>query len=511
MSRLKKFTRSILSGYLLQGANVLYTLASVSLALHYLSVKEFGLWTLVTTIANFNLIFMDMGMSGSLSRILIDHKDDRNSPNYGTVIQTGVLVLLVQGCLIGVMGSVISVWLPQWMAVPENFQHIFRLLLIFQCVLLGTTFAGRIFSFILMAHQRYDICNYASMGNFGVSLLVLWLGFEFQMGLYSLFAAFSAGSIFSILFSGWMVWRLGLLPEKKYRGRPSRAAFHELFFFGTDIFLMSIGQQLIAASAVPVISRTLGLEAAAVWGIATKVFTLAQQLVYRIYDFSAGALTEMMVRGETDRFRKRFADVAILTGLAAATVGVMLALGNGSFLKIWTHGRISWHPVNDLLMAISFFVYASLRLPSGLAATTKRIGAMKYIYFLEGAAFVALSLLLAPRLGFAGIIASGMLSDLFISGLYGSYRAASYFGIKRFDLFREWWARPAGFLLVSIAGALGVWLVTRSLSAPLQLSLNVVLFGVIILLLLWRIGLPERLRSETAFRLKGKLHGRKKV
>src|SRR5271154_5521337 len=160
MSRLKKFTRSLLSSYLFQGTNVLYTLASYTLALHYLSVREFGLWTLVTTIANFNMIFMDLGMSGSLSRILIDHKDDRDSTHYGTVIQTGVLVLLVQGCVMAVVGGVISIWLPQWMTVPENFQHVFRLLLIFQCALLGATFAGRIFNFILTAHQRYDICNY---------------------------------------------------------------------------------------------------------------------------------------------------------------------------------------------------------------------------------------------------------------------------------------------------------------------------------------------------------------
>ena len=37
MSRLKNFTRSLLSGYAQIAVNVLYTLASVPLALHYLS------------------------------------------------------------------------------------------------------------------------------------------------------------------------------------------------------------------------------------------------------------------------------------------------------------------------------------------------------------------------------------------------------------------------------------------------------------------------------------------
>jgi O-antigen/teichoic acid export membrane protein len=507
MSRLKKFTRSLLSSYLFQGTNVLYTLGSISLALHYLSKEEFGLWTLVTTIA----IFMDLGMSGSLSRILIDHKDDRDSTHYGTVIQTGVLVLLVQGSLMAVVGGVISIWLPQWMTVPENFQHVFRLLLIFQCALLGATFAGRIFNFILTAHQRYDICNYGGMGGFGVNLLVLWLGFKCHLGLYSLFAALSAGSIVSIVFSGWAVCWLKLLPAKNYRGRPSRAAFHELFFFGTDIFLIFIGQQLISASAAPIISRTLGLEAVAVWGIATKVFTLAQQIVGRIYDVSGGALAEMMVRGEMDRLKKRFGDIVILTGSTAAAAGIMVALCNASFLKIWMHGRISWSPLNDLLMAFSFFVYATVRPSIGMTAMTKRIGAMKYIYFFEGVAFVVAGLLLAPRWGFAGIILSGIVTDLLFSGIYGARRITRYFHISPAAMFEDWIMRPVVFLGISSVAAVGFWFITRQLGAPVQLAVDAIGFGTIMLIFFWCIGLPAHLRNEIYSRLKGKIYGRKKV
>ena len=481
---------------------MLYTLASISLALHYLSKEEFGLWTLVTTIANFNMIFMDLGMSGSLSRILIDHKDDRDSTHYGAVIQTGVLVLLVQGCLMAVVGGVISIWLPQWMAVPEKFQHVFRLLLVFQCALLGATFAGRIFNFILTAHQRYDICNYGGMVGFGVNLLVLWLGFKCHLGLYSLFAALSAGSIVSIVFSGWAVCWLKLLPAKNYWGRPSRAAFRELFFFGTDIFLIFIGQQLISASAAPIINRTLGLEAVAVWGVATKVFTLAQQIVGRIFDVSGGALAEMMVRGEMDRLKKRFGDLVILTGSAAVAIGIMVALCNASFLKIWMYGRISWSPLNDLLMAFSFFVYATVRLSIGMTAMTKRIGAMKYIYFFEGVAFVVAGLWLAPRWGFAGIIASGIVTDLLFSGIYGARRITRYFNISLAAMFEDWIMRPVVFLGVASLSAAGFWFITRQFSAPVQLAVDAIGFGTIILMFFWCIGLPAHLRNEIKERLK---------
>jgi hypothetical protein len=83
MSRFKRFAHSLVSGYALLVVNVLYTLASVPLALHYLSKEEFGLWAVVSQICNFNMLVVDLGMSGAVARILIDHKDDSTSTKYG--------------------------------------------------------------------------------------------------------------------------------------------------------------------------------------------------------------------------------------------------------------------------------------------------------------------------------------------------------------------------------------------------------------------------------------------
>ena len=74
MSRLKRFTHALLSGYALLGVNVLFTLASVPLALHYLSTEEFGLWAVTSQIAGY-IALMDFGLSAATSRILIDYKD----------------------------------------------------------------------------------------------------------------------------------------------------------------------------------------------------------------------------------------------------------------------------------------------------------------------------------------------------------------------------------------------------------------------------------------------------
>jgi hypothetical protein len=237
-----------------------------------------------------------------------------------------------------------------------------------------------------------------------------------------------------------------------------------------------------------------------VWSVAVKVFVLAQQMIYRIFDFSAGALAEMIVRGEAERLKKRFGDLVILTGSTAAAVAVMLALCNHGFLQVWTHGRITWDSQNDLLMAVSFFVYSLTRLSIGLMGVTKRIGAMKFIYFIEGAAFAGLALWWAPRLGFAGVILSGILTNCLMSGIYGMRRAADYFHISVPELLRNWLNRPVLLFAISGMAALVLWLTTRDWNAPLQLAVNAALCGSMVLFLFWRLGVPERLRKEVAGR-----------
>ena len=500
MSRFKRFANSLLSGYALILANIVYTLASVPLALHYLSKEEFGLWALVMQVCNFNQIMIDLGMSGAVARVLIDHKDDRASATYGSVIQTGFLILLVQGCLIAVIGGIISYWLPNLLSVPPEHWRIFRLLVIWQCIMLAVGFALRISAFILQAHQRFDVCNYSNLGGFFAGLAALWLGFAAGLGLFSLLISAAASTLFSSLVCLWRAYRLHLFPSKGLWGRPNRTTFRELFFYGTDLFLVAIGLQLITASQTLVITRTLGLEATAIWSVATKLFTLSQQLVYRLLDYSLATFSEMMVRGEKSRLQTRFRDLVVLSGSASAAIAVIVALCNSAFLKIWTHARISWAIENDFLMACSLLVYASTRCHVGLACITKDLGAMKYIYFAEGLCFVTFGLTFGPHLGLTGIILGGILTNLCLSGAYGIHRTSAYFYLKPSEILLRWLKPPALVFFCLLLAAISIWYPTRALPALPRLLIAGFLIGMVSALLFWRLGLPDNLRQEALTR-----------
>lgn len=496
MSRLKRFASALLSGYALILANILYTLASIPLALHYLSKEEFGLWALVVQVCNFNQILIDLGMSSAVTRVLIDHKDDANSTAYGSVIQTGFLILLVQGALLAVAGTAISYWLPVWMDVPPDHWRVFRILVICQCAMLGISMAMRICAFILQAHQRFDIGNYAQLGGFLLGLAALWGGFAAGMGLFSLLVSAATATLFTGVFCLWRTCQLGLFPAKGRWGRPNRAIFKELFLYGTDLFLVMVGLQLITASQMPVITRTLGLEAAAIWAVATKLFMLSQQLVYRLFDYATAPFSEMMVRGEKARLQSRFRDVIVLTGSGSAAVGLIMAVCNESFLALWTKNRISWDAMNNFLMAAALVIYASTRCHNALASVTKQVGGMKYVYFAEGLAFVIFGLLAAPRLGLAGVIIGGICMNLLFGGFYGLHRSAKYFQTGIATIIFSW-LRPSLLvfgLLLPLAVAL--WYATRGLTPIPQLICGGIPMTLLAGGVLWGFGLPPQLRAE---------------
>jgi O-antigen/teichoic acid export membrane protein len=81
------------------GVNVVYSLVSIPLILHWLPRAEFGIWVLLGQLMSY-LSLVDLGMTAAVARLLVDHKEERANGNYGSLIKTAFLVSVVQGALI---------------------------------------------------------------------------------------------------------------------------------------------------------------------------------------------------------------------------------------------------------------------------------------------------------------------------------------------------------------------------------------------------------------------------
>lgn len=496
---MRRFFHSVASGYALLAANTVFVLLQIPLALHYLSREQFGLWALVLQLTGY-LQLVDLGMSASVARHLIDHKDDRESGVYGSLIQTAGLVLLVQGAIVLLLGVGFAFAASRVLRIATEFDSQFKLLMSVQCGLLALTFPMKIFGHLLTAHQRTDIFNYCQIGLFVVNYAALWISLAYGSGVFSLVLANIAGSLFLVFASCIACAILRLYPSPNAWGRPSWLRFRELFAFGKDVFWIALGAQMINASQTIVVTRAMGLDTSGVWAIGTRAYTLVTQLVWRPFDFSYPALSEMVVRNERTWLLHRFKNLVILSSSLAVACAVMFALCNKAFVELWTHGKVIWSSQYDVLLSLWLIVLTLVHCHSGFVVISKRVRFMKYIYFIEGAAFLTVGSYAASRYGIAGLIVTSIIASLIFSCSYGIWRTANEFNLTVKEVALLWLIPSMRLLLLLGTLAGSIYWAAHFLSAGMQLFIYIITVGTAAIVLFARLGLTAELRQELLHR-----------
>lgn len=487
-----------MSGYAVIGASVLLTMASVPLALKYLSKEEFGLWAVVSQIAGY-LNLVDLGMSSSIGRLLIDYKEARGAA-YGSMVKTGFLVLLSQGVIVALVGLSLAYIPPAFLGIPDSLHTAFFGLLVGQALLMGAGFPMRIYGHLLYAHQRLDIINYGQVAQFAVQLPAMWVAFAFGAGVYGQLIGAVAGTITSYLMCVGVCLHLGFWPKSHEWSPFSRQKFFEIFGYGADMFAVSLGSQLINSSQTILASRLFGVNLAAVWSVATKAFNLVFQFVWRIWAAAVPAFSEMQAQGDETRIRTRYQGMFVLVTTLGAVAAVAFAVCNGPFLAVWTNGKIGWASQNNWLLGLWLILLAQVSGHGSLIMSLKRIRALKFIYFAEGMIFVLACLALSGWGGFSVFLLCSIVCTSLFTFAYSTWRIA---GLMHVPVMRVLigWQKPMLMVLAWLI-PLGVLLQWSTQSWPLllQLAVRVTITGLAGAILFLRYGLSvewvERVRGH---------------
>lgn len=500
MSRLKNFSRGVVTSYLFIGVNVLYTLASLPLALHYLSKAEFGLWALTLQIAGY-ITLLDLGMGSSVSRILIDHKDDRSGGRYVGVVKSGFLVGALQAAIVLAVG-LSSVWfMAAWLKVPPELSRSFLWLMIGQVLITAATFLTRILNQLLYAWQRLDISNYSQIVQLILGFAALWGGFLLGFGVYSFLAGAVAILVCGVIMNFLACYRLGVFPRPGEWGQANVGQFKELFSYGADVFLIGLGTQLIISSQTVLVSRQLGLEAAALWSVMIKAFNLVSQVLWRIVGNAMPAFAEMHVRKEEERMWNRFRGLFIIVSLFSGICAVLFAACNGPFVRIWTHGRFSWHPVDNILLGLWLVILTQQCCFNSLIINLKEIKGLKYVYFIEGAVFVGVALFILPSTGLTGMLACSLLATTLFTWFCGMWRVAGLSGKGCKPLLWDWQKPLFRVLVVMVPCWLAIEWTLSGASDWARLIVNGSTLGFVGIVVCMRFALPSDLTVEIAGKL----------
>jgi O-antigen/teichoic acid export membrane protein len=281
-----------------------------------------------------------------------------------------------------------------------------------------------------------------------------------------------------------------------------------LFGFGKDMFLISLGEQLISASQTILISRGLGLEMVAAWSIGTKVFSMVWLVTRRILDFSIPPLAEMLVRKEYTQLRERFKAVTVVSALIGCLAAVLIAACNTPFVSVWTHGKITWTTGKDVLLGMWLIVLSVRHCHISLVGVTKDVRFMRFVFLFEGLVFIVLAGLAERWVGLAGIIGCSVACTVGISGFFGIWRSSEYFGIPLSEVGWKWLKPLSRPLFILVPVAVAVCWSTGPLAEWARVLIRGGVLGSLGMFVILRYGLPVELKRELIHRLPDSIGGR---
>jgi O-antigen/teichoic acid export membrane protein len=496
LSRKSSFLRGVSASWVATFITVAYSVASVPVALRYLSVEEFGLWMLVIQVAGY-LSLLEFGMTAAAARILIDHKDDKSEGSYGATILTSALFFLCLSVLIVAAGLFLAAPVIKLFAVPANLETVAVHLLKWQACATAITVACRIFGSILYANQRIDLLMLVGAVFQIISLLIVWAILWQGGGLWELPWAAVATAILSSVTLALGCLAAGLIPKRGQWQGPTLRQFGCIAKLGKDIFLVNVGTQFLEASQLMIVSRTMGVGAAAIWAVCAKIFTLVFQLLTKIEGTAIVYFSEMMVRGERAKLVTRFRDVYQTTAGIAAVSVVAAATINTNFVTVWAGEKLLWPQINNILLAALVYINCVLRCHTDIILVSKEIQGYRYVNFVEGTAFIVLSLWTATTAGFPGILISALACALLLRGTYSLWRSSRYFDIPLGTFVFPWLSRSllAAMVLIPFAAA-GSLLAALTADPWVALAISLLWSGSFSLLILITVGIPKQIRTE---------------
>jgi len=202
------------------------------------------------------------------------------------------------------------------------------------------------------------------------------------------------------------------------------------------------------------------------------------------------------VRGERDLLLRRFRSIVGVSTSVAAVAAVMFTVCNQPFLAVWSHGKMGWPAINDLLLAAWLLLGVQVRSHTGLVGQAKAFGALRYVFFIEGVVFVTLALSVLREGGITAMIGASIVATALISYPYGLWRTARFFGLSWREVALTWIAPACRTMAILAPIGLLVWWWTRDWPALLALGTRGLGLGIIGTLVFLKWGLERDFQRE---------------
>jgi O-antigen/teichoic acid export membrane protein len=418
-----------------------YSFLSIPLALKYLGKTEYGLWALVLSITTY-LNLSELGMTNSVQRHLIDLKDRRPDRQFGAIFLTGAMAFGAIGLVCLIVGGAGVHFVAPLFRISGAYETTFEWLLLGSVALFSLSLGTRILGVPLYVYQRHDLNECANIVLYLIWFFVLWAGLHAGFGVYSLLLSQGVGFVWTCGYNVAVCTRLSLYPGRYEWSCPSGDMIREIAIYSRDSFLQQVGQQIVRTLPMLLITRWIGLDAAAVWAVATRPFFILQQILGRPFQYGVSMLADLFSNKGVEVMMTRWMQLSQLMTAGALAMYPVCIVYNRAFLEVWTHGKIAWGGWNDLAYGLYTYLLVALFPWYGIVGINKKFGITRITSLMEAVLLAVLCWAFSKSLGITGFILALTISKLLFGLVPSLFYLRGVFGKPVWAVFRNAQLRP---------------------------------------------------------------------
>jgi O-antigen/teichoic acid export membrane protein len=386
-------------------SSTLTSLVSVPLALHYLTNKEFGLWAFTSQSIGYFLL-LDLGVSTAVSRLLAEPLAHGNRPAANQWFTLCAVVMATQGAVIGLAGYLLVDHIIIWFAIPPELVSQARTLWLWMFALAVAQYLIRIMGGILYAQNRFYWNNFGNTIAFWVGLAA-FVGFlKHGDGILS-YAYSSAVQTFC---AAWIPWLGVWVGPDRFQfdfKNVTLGSLRRLYGFSGALSVGQIANLLMVSGQTLIVTKMLGLDAAAGYNVSSKVILTARGVLWQLFESFLPGWQRLYLQGQIyellDQWRLRF-DLVMSTSLVACTVYLA---ANRWFVGFWARPELYQGVAFDLgasLFTLSTILTAGFAFPQLFAM---KVWGRSTLFLFGAGISIGLGIILVLYMKTAGVFWGG--------------------------------------------------------------------------------------------------------
>lgn len=389
----------------------------------------YGVWILITQLTTYAGLF-DIGVQPAVLKRVAEARAEGHRESISDFL---VSALFLHGATAGatiVLALVLSALLPVWFSLGGLDPTAVRLAALIAGLTTALNFPSGVFSGVMKGELRFDLVSWIAILGHGVRITALALALHFGTGIVGLSLAGLLSSTV-VLGLGFFVVRRFWGQQFLRQGRPSWVHVRSIGHFGA-FTLMSVGGAYLAYSTdAAIIGATLNVGDVAHFGLAMNVLVLLSGVISAF----SGTLMPVAAQLETGGHREitqrtYLAGTRVcLTLVLPAALGFQLA--GPELLSVWVgpdFGNAAGSVLRILAIAFIPVIVNGPGFHMGIGMGLNRPIALYSMG--EGILHLAISYVLAKRVGVVGVAVGTLVPAFIAQGLLVPALVRSHLGIS---------------------------------------------------------------------------------